>query len=166
MKTDLFQSCDHCWVFQICWTEWIHCGWRIQNGLSSGQNAVHWRRECIGRHTQIVFLLTGNTVPCKPMSWDFPSGSGGKEFASNTGDPGRSSGEGKDYPLWYCCLENSMDIGPVSKSWTSTLLDQPFIKVGTFQWINKERRSVERFSPKYCNSPFANFMTMPIISWL
>ena len=19
MKTDLFQSCDHCWVFQICW---------------------------------------------------------------------------------------------------------------------------------------------------
>ena len=23
MKTDLFQSCGHCWVFQICWhTEW------------------------------------------------------------------------------------------------------------------------------------------------
>ena len=19
MKTDLFQSCDHCWIFQICW---------------------------------------------------------------------------------------------------------------------------------------------------
>ena len=23
MKTDLFQSCDHCWVFQICW--YIEC---------------------------------------------------------------------------------------------------------------------------------------------
>ena len=24
MKTDIFQSCDHCWVFQICWrTEYI-----------------------------------------------------------------------------------------------------------------------------------------------
>ena len=24
MKTDLFQSCGHCWVFQICWPiEWI-----------------------------------------------------------------------------------------------------------------------------------------------
>ena len=23
MKTDLFQSCDHCWVFQICWN--IEC---------------------------------------------------------------------------------------------------------------------------------------------
>ena len=24
MKTDLFQSCGHCWVFQICWhIEWV-----------------------------------------------------------------------------------------------------------------------------------------------
>ena len=23
MKTDLFQSCGHCWVFQICWSYWV-----------------------------------------------------------------------------------------------------------------------------------------------
>ena len=39
----------------------------------------------------------------------------GKESACNAGDPGsipgtgRSTGEGKDYPLQYPCLENPMD---------------------------------------------------------
>ena len=35
MKTDLFQSCDHCWVFQICWhIEWntlIASSFRVLN---------------------------------------------------------------------------------------------------------------------------------------
>ena len=31
----------------------------------------------------------------------------------------RSPGEGNDYPLWYPCLENSMDRGAwVANSWT------------------------------------------------
>ena len=48
----------------------------------------------------------------------FPCGSAGKEFACNAGDPGsipgleRSLGEGKDYPLQYSGLENSMDCNP------------------------------------------------------
>ena len=42
MKTDLFQSCSHCWVFQICWH--IECGtftassfrnWNSSTGISS-----------------------------------------------------------------------------------------------------------------------------------
>ena len=42
MKTDLFQSCGHCWVFQICWH--IHCStltassfriWNSSAGISS-----------------------------------------------------------------------------------------------------------------------------------
>ena len=61
----------------------------------------------------------------------FPGGSDGKESACNVGDLGsvsgfrRSSGEGKGYPLQYCCLENSMDrrdwqatVHGVPKSWT------------------------------------------------
>ena len=38
MKTDLFQSCGHCWIFQICW--YIECStftassFRIWNGSS------------------------------------------------------------------------------------------------------------------------------------
>ena len=45
----------------------------------------------------------------------FPGGSAGKESAYNAGDLGsipglgRSPGEGKDYPLQYSGLENSMD---------------------------------------------------------
>ena len=44
----------------------------------------------------------------------FPGGSAGKEYTCNAGDLGsipglgRSLGEGKDYPLQYYGLENSM----------------------------------------------------------
>ena len=47
----------------------------------------------------------------------FPGGSGNKESAWNAGDPGsilgsgKSLGEGKDNPLQYSCLENSVDRG-------------------------------------------------------
>ena len=52
--------------------------------------------------------------------------SAGKEAASNVGDLGsipglgRSSGEGKGYPLGYSGLENFMDciVHEVAKSWT------------------------------------------------
>ena len=45
------------------------------------------------------------------MGEGFPGSSAGKESTCNTGDPGlgRSSGEGKGYPLQYSGLENSMD---------------------------------------------------------
>ena len=56
----------------------------------------------------------------------FPCGSAGKESACNEGDVGsisglgRSSGEGKGYPLQYSDLENSMDciVHGVAKSQT------------------------------------------------
>ena len=50
-----------------------------------------------------------------PIKWAFPCGSAGKESACNAGDLGsipglgRSPGEGKEYPLQYSGLENSMD---------------------------------------------------------
>ena len=46
----------------------------------------------------------------------FPDSSAGKESACSVGDLGlipglgRSPGEGKDYPLQYSGLENSMDV--------------------------------------------------------
>ena len=56
----------------------------------------------------------------------FPDSSVGKEFTCNAGESGsipglgRSSGEGKGYPLQYSGLENSMDsiVHGVAKSWT------------------------------------------------
>ena len=42
MKTDLFQSCGHCWVFQICWhiecntfTAWSFRIWNSSTGIPS-----------------------------------------------------------------------------------------------------------------------------------
>ena len=76
---------------------------------------IHWRRD---RLPTPVFL-------------GFPCGSAGKELACNAGGLGsipglgRSPGEGKDYPLWYSGLENSMDftVHGVTKSqiWLSDL---------------------------------------------
>ena len=55
-----------------------------------------------------------NRLPT-PVFLGFPCGSAGKESSCNEGDLGsipglgRSHGEGKDYPLQYLGLENSMD---------------------------------------------------------
>ena len=57
------------------------------------------------------------------MLVSFPGGSDDKESACNPGDPGsipgleRSSREGNGNPLWYPCLENSMDGG----AWRATV---------------------------------------------
>ena len=61
-----------------------------------------------------------------PVFLDFPVGLAGKEYSCNVGDLdsipglGRSSGEGKGYPLQYSGLENSMDciVHGVTKSQT------------------------------------------------
>ena len=61
-----------------------------------------------------------------PVFLGFPCDSAGKEPTCNVGDMGsvpglgRSPGEGKDYPLQYSGLENSMDciVHGVTKSWT------------------------------------------------
>ena len=51
-----------------------------------------------------------------PVSLGFPCDSAGKESACNVGDLGlilglgRSPGEGKDYPLQYSGLENSVGL--------------------------------------------------------
>ena len=59
------------------------------------------------------------TNTCSGITLDegFPGGSDGKKSACNAGDPdlvsgsGRSPQEGNGYPLYYFCLENSMDRG-------------------------------------------------------
>ena len=58
--------------------------------------------------------LQVNALPSEPCK-GFPDGSNGKAFACNAGDlgsipgSGRSSREGKGYPLQYSGLENPMD---------------------------------------------------------
>ena len=47
METDLFQSCGHCWVFQICWhiecstfTAWSFRTWNNSTGIPSPSLAL------------------------------------------------------------------------------------------------------------------------------
>ena len=78
-----------------------------------------------------------------PVFSGFPCGSAGKESACNAGDLGsipglgRSSGEGKGYPLQYSGLENSMDciVHWVTKSRTQLTF--------TFFKVTKEKKPTE-----------------------
>ena len=63
------------------------------------------------------------------MSTSFPSGTVVKNPPANAGDareagsiPGRSPGVGNGNPLWYSCLENSMDL-EVYSPWGHKALD-------------------------------------------
>ena len=77
-------------------------------------------------------LLEKGRLPT-PVFLGSPCGSAGKESSCNVGDLGlipglgRSSEEGKGYPLQYSGLENCMHciVRGVTKSWTQ-LSDFPF----------------------------------------
>ena len=74
-------------------------------------------------HSWVRMICWRDRLPT-PVFLGFPCGSAGKEFSCNMGylssipRLGRSSGEGKGYPLQYSGLENSMDsiVHGVSKS--------------------------------------------------
>ena len=82
-----------------------------QNMEKKPENSDGWTR-----------LSHKNDYPLQ-YSWGFPRGSDGKESAYNAGDPGSSTGSGKNpeegngYPFQYSCLENSMD----SRAWQATV---------------------------------------------
>ena len=58
-----------------------------------------------------------------------PGGSDGKQSPCNAGDPGLIPGLGRfpreriGYPLWYSCLDNSMDRGAWQAPWGHKDLD-------------------------------------------
>ena len=66
-----------------------------------------------GIPAELFKILIDDVV--KVLHVSFPCGSAGKDFACSARDLGlipglgRSPGEGKDYPLQYSGLENSMD---------------------------------------------------------
>ena len=64
MKTDIFQSCGHCWVFQICWnieystlTASSFRIWNSSTGISSPPLAL------------FVVMLPKATWLCTPRFW-------------------------------------------------------------------------------------------------
>ena len=127
----LFQSCGHCWVFQICWH--IECStftassfriWDSSTGIPSPPLAL-FIVMLPKAHLTLHSRMSGSRWVITPLwlsgSWRSflynSCGSDGKASAYNVGDPGlipgsgRSSGEGNGNPLQYSCLENPMDGG-------------------------------------------------------
>ena len=95
-----------------CFYTWM----ALSTLLMSMRDSKHWALSVFSS-----MMIEGLGLPP-----GFPGGSNGKEYACNVGGPvptsgsGRSSGEGKGYPLRYSGLENSMDciVHGVTKSWT------------------------------------------------
>ena len=112
MKTGLFQSCGHCWVFQICWH--IECStftassFRIWNSPTE-MGKVKKGKDKEGKRTRTKPWKTlfgglmdeeelasgiqgaasrGRKKSLRMVSWDFPSGPVVKNLPCNTGDTG------------------------------------------------------------------------------
>ena len=147
MKTDLFQSCGHCWIFQICsrteCSTFTASSFRIWNSsaeipsppltlfvvmLPKAHLILHSKMSG-SRLVTTPSWLSGSLrsfLYSSDLSEGFPYGSAGKESTCNVGDLGsipglgRSPGEGKGYPLQYSGLESSTDciVHGVAKSWT------------------------------------------------
>ena len=104
-----------------------------------------------------LFFLSTKALTLSSLTHGLPCSSAGKESACNAGDPGllpwlgRSSGEGKGYPVQYPGLENPMDRGAwwaaahrVTKSQTrlshwaqpyTSSLETPTFEAGGNCWI-------------------------------
>ena len=78
------------------------------------------RSSFLSYYFTMIFFSTQNSLMrfqfgADGVNSDFPGGSDSKDSACNAGDPdsipglGRFPGEGSGHPLWYSCLENSMD---------------------------------------------------------
>ena len=80
-------------------------------------NNILWFTQCYLEHFILLFSF---------LEMGFPCGSAGKESACNAGDLGsipglgRSSGEGKGYPLQYSGLENPRDYSPWGRKESDT----------------------------------------------
>ena len=103
IKTDLFQSCGHCWVFQICWR--IECctltassfrTWNSSAGIPSPPLALFI--EMLPKaHLTLHPRMSGSRWVTTPL-WLY-------------GSLRCVFGEGNGHPLQYSCLENPMDGG-------------------------------------------------------
>ena len=98
----------------------------------------------------------------------FPCGSASKESTcsvrnlGSTHELGRSPGEGKGYPLWYFCPENSMDciVHRVAENWTwpSNFHFTSSITLYTFHSIH----SVAQSCPTLCNPMDCSMPGLPV----
>ena len=122
--------------------------------LSSSFNRWHWNpTEALKPNCPLGFENLGIRGGLKMedlgpfINMGFPCGSAGKESTCNVGDLGstpglgRSPGKGKNYPLQYSGLENSMDcvVHSVAKSWTRLSDCFTFINIGMWglKWVKK-----------------------------
>ena len=109
MKTDLFQSCGHCWVFQIWWH--IECStFTASSFFFFFIQIVYWMKEWLIFSCLLIALshFQTSTLSCLPHS--FPQG---------------TSYSFLGWTLLY--IPRSYSWGCISLSWTSDLYLQLFV---------------------------------------
>ena len=124
MKTDLFQSYGHCWVFQICW--------HIEYSTFTASSFRIWNSSILAIVAEKAMeptpvLLPGKShgqrslVGCSPWGCYEPDTTERLHFHFSLS----CTGEGNGNPLQYSCLENPRDRGAwwaavhgVTQSWT------------------------------------------------
>ena len=134
MKTDLFQSCGHCWVFQICWH--IECSTFTASSFRIWNSSTRIPSPPIALF--IVMLSKAHLTSHSRMSnrmW--------------------STGKGNGRPLQYSCLENPMN--RVKRQNNSILKEELPRSVGVQYatgdtWRNNSRMN-EGMEPKQKQDP-------------
>jgi len=91
--------------------------------------------------------------------WEgFPGGSDGKESACKGGDlgsipgSGRSSGEGHDNPLPYCCLKNPMDRGTWWATVHGAVKSQKWLSTAQHRWLRCTLTHKNHLFPLLCEA--------------
>ena len=67
MKTDLFQSCGHCWVFQICWH--IECSTFTNMFTRIGQFSDVWHTVKAQEKLAVTVSTDHVSVPDRVSEW-------------------------------------------------------------------------------------------------
>ena len=100
MKTDLFQSCGHCCIFQICWH--IECSIFIASSFRIW-NSYWIERTWIENHILFSKICC---FPGRTSVKNLPANAGDVRVAGSILGFRRSPGGGHGNPLWYSCLGN------------------------------------------------------------
>ena len=151
MKTDLLQSCAHCWIFHICWH--IERSNLISMDKKRKEKNLHLMPYANNSFFLSSFLFWLHWVFVKLPWWlrqlriCLPC----RRPRFNPGS-GRSPGKENGNPLQYSCLENPMDRGATvrgvakSQTWLSNqhfhfhfrwFWCSPKYKHRWFRWVKK-----------------------------
>ena len=102
MKTDLFQSCGHCWVFQICWH--IECSPTIWFLFTSTESFYHFTCVYTAAFPEITLLFLHTH-----LHGDSPQPTGLTSPSTSSQKPSLTTPASNDTPMFRRLAKLSLD---------------------------------------------------------